>query len=225
MARMDSRGRLRIVMLVMGTLLDAKGVLVTPWEDRMEDGGDAHDRMAVDERPPRPRGHGGRARLHDVEDRDVFLLDVREGDRFRKPEAGQIAQSEAWPTSQSGQSRRTASLAARASRAKVRISGASATQPSSGSWATRSSSSSPWSSSGSSQRSASSVSSLRRPGRLAHFERPPGGQRKRGRLDVRWQIDAAAVLAEGRQVRDRVLPSSSQARRWSSDQPVSASSP
>ena len=37
------------------------------------------------------------------------------------------------PTSQSGQSRRVASLAARASLAKVRISGASATQPSSGS--------------------------------------------------------------------------------------------
>ena len=77
------------------------------------------------------------------------------------------------PTSQRGRSRRAASLEARARRAKVRISGASATQPSTGSRATSRSCSRPWSSSGSSQQWAGSASSWRSPCRLAQFSGDP----------------------------------------------------
>ena len=108
------------------------------------------------------------------------------------------------PTSQSGQSRRMASLAARASRAKVRISGGSATQPSSGSWATRS------------KACEADVVQRQVPpfGQLGQlvaqteetgtFERSAGGKWERDGLKLRRQIDAAAFFAQGGQVGNRV---------------------
>ncbi len=147
-----------------------------------------HVTRALAPRAP-ARGHGG-AGLHGQRTRVVALRSSRmEGvpdhqpcdsrtwavwkERSNARRSGPVSQVACWPTSQSGQSRRMASLAARASRAKVRISVGSATQPSSGSRATRSKACRPTSSSGRSHRSASSASSLRRPRRLAHLSGPP----------------------------------------------------
>jgi D-alanyl-D-alanine dipeptidase len=150
------------------------------------------------------------------------ILDV-DFDKAGSARANQSRTSD-FPTSHSGQSLLTASLAASVSRANPTISDASATGPSSGSRATRSNSFSPSSSSGKLQRSASSANSFRNPGRLAHFSRPSVSAKLAvrtfaGKYTPRRSSPSASRLGI------HALPSSSAARRWSSDHPSSPSSP